>query len=98
MENESANTSMPNHEPDEPFHPFADLHIILDVEGKILEYKPGYFQPNPASQMIIIGNRLQELLTGLALENFEHALQSAQPEPFEFRLSVAGQERWFRAQ
>jgi putative nucleotidyltransferase with HDIG domain len=97
MENGSANTSTPNRRLEEALQGFADLNLIIDARGQILQYKFGHFQPELSS--LILGSRIQELIVEGSVDVFERALQAAQQQgysdTFESKIILSNRERWF---
>jgi len=75
---------------------FADLNIVLNQNGVIQEFKPGYFLTNPLPS-IVTGEKIQNLLSPEAAHMIEQALESREVTAFEYCLTVSGYEMWFDA-
>ncbi len=98
MENESATPLTPKHRLEEALQGFADLNIMIDAQGRILQHTIGYFHPD-ISPPPKPGSYIQELMTGASINVFERALQAAQQQgysnTFECKLNFSNVERWF---
>lgn len=78
----------------------SDLNLIIDSQGQVVEFKPGYFlHPNLPS--LAVGDKLQDVLPPTALLRMQSAMSAAQadqvPHAFEYNLTIPGQELWFDA-
>ena len=99
MENYSA-APTPNDGLEETLQAFADLNLIVDSSGVILDYKSGYFLRRDFPE-IIPGRKIQEIFSSAATGKFEQALsavqQTGQPQAFEYQLAISGRLHWFDA-
>lgn len=79
---------------------FADLTILLDLDGSVLEYR--FDNPYLQGQFpsLLHTRRIQEILLPEAARRFEHQFMlvkdSGETLPFEFSIS-SPEERWFDA-
>lgn len=100
MENGSAHSSTPNPGLEETLQAFADLNIIINAQGLILQHKLGHFQP-AISPPLLAGQQMQALMAGGSVDVFTQAQQTAQHEgsskAFECKLTLSNQDRWFKA-
>jgi hypothetical protein len=58
---------------------FSDLNVIVNHNGKILDFKPGHFSLHNFPQLSL-GEKLQEFLSPVAAEKIEHALQTGRTQ------------------
>ncbi|MEP7135288.1 MAG: HD domain-containing phosphohydrolase [Chloroflexota bacterium] len=79
---------------------FADLNMVIDPSGVILEYKPGYFLPMDRPE-IEPGQKIQAGFSAALTEKFEQVLnvtrQTGRVQAFEYQVMLAGREHWFDA-
>ena len=96
----SANASNPNNNLEETLQAFADLNLVIDADGVILDYKPGYFLP-PDIPEIIPGRKIQNIFSPVTTVNFEQALhatrQTGRINAFEYKLMQSDREHYFDA-
>jgi len=85
---------------EETLQGFADLNMLIDRQGVILDYKPGYFIPVDIPE-VKPGQKIQKFFSPATTEKFEQALNVAQQtgrvHVFEYQLIVSGREHWFDA-
>ena len=80
------------------FQAFADLMIVLDYKGLIIEYKRGNQLPHnfPGE---ITGREIRDIFPSSAVEKLQAALivlkQTSAPASLEFSLSIQDHEYWF---
>lgn len=100
MNENLANASEPRGNLEETLQAFADLNIILNSNGVILDYKPGHFSL-PSFPEIIPGQKIQDILSPVMAEKFEQALYATQQtghvNAFEYQLTISDREHWFDA-
>jgi HD-GYP domain-containing protein (c-di-GMP phosphodiesterase class II) len=96
----SANASKPGEDLGASLQAFADLNLIIDVDGVILDYKPGYFLPTGIAE-IIPGRKIQNIFSSTVAEKFEEALNAVQQTGrvniFEYKLMLSDREHYFDA-
>jgi len=100
MENFLADAPNSSEDPEETLQAFSDLNLIVDLNGSILEYKPGYFL-QPSHPEITVGRKIQDILSIPMAEKFERAVnevqQTSQISAFEYQLMISNRVRWFDA-
>lgn len=100
MKNMPANASNPGENVEESLQAFADLNLIINSNGVILDHKSGHFHPPPFPQ-ILPGGKLQDILSPAVAERFDQALSAVQQtgrvNAFEYRLTLSDREYWFDA-
>lgn len=100
MEKNPVNASNPRDNPEETLQTFADLNLIIDLNGVVLHYKPGYFLL-PAFPEIKVGGKIQDVFSPATTAKFEQALyathQTGQVNAFEYRHTLSDHEHWFDA-
>lgn len=101
MENNIAPSLQPRNPHEESLRAFADLNVLIDRQGAVLGYKPGYFLPSQFPG-IVPGRKIQDLLAPGEVEKFEQALEEVQRtgvvRTIEYRLNVENRGYWFDAQ
>jgi HD-GYP domain-containing protein (c-di-GMP phosphodiesterase class II) len=79
---------------------FADLNLLIDADGVILDNKPGYFLP-PVISEITLGKKIQHIFSHAMAEKFDQVLktvqQTGQVHVFECKLMLSDREHWFDA-
>ena len=89
-------TSITAKNPDVPLQAFSDLNLMIDSNGIILEYKPGYFL-TPGTPEIASGLKIQEVFSSEVVEKIMLALAASRKpgeiDAFEF----LDREHWFDA-
>ena len=79
---------------------FADLNMVIDPSGVILEYKPSYFLPADIPE-IKPGQKIQDVFSPAMAEKFKQVLSETQQtgriNTLEYHLMVAGRVHWFDA-
>jgi HD-GYP domain-containing protein (c-di-GMP phosphodiesterase class II) len=100
MNKNLVNVSNPNENLEATLQAFADLNLIIDPNGIVLEYKPGYFLP-PGIPEILPGQKIQKIFSPVIAEKIEQALTAAQQtgvvQAFEYNQTLFDREHWFDA-
>ncbi|MEP6894022.1 MAG: HD domain-containing phosphohydrolase [Chloroflexota bacterium] len=98
MNKNLANPSNLNENLEGTLQAFADLNMIIDLHGVILDYKAGYFL-SPDIPDIALGQKIQDVFSPGMNQKFEQALhatrQTGDAQTFEFRQVFSDQEHWF---
>jgi len=85
---------------EETLQAFSDLNLIIDANGVILDYRPGYFL-TPDIPEISLGEKIQDLFLPPVTEMFDQALSATQKtgnvNAFEYKLMLSEREYWFDA-
>jgi HD-GYP domain-containing protein (c-di-GMP phosphodiesterase class II) len=99
MNRNLANTSNLSENLEESLQAFADINLVLDLHGVVLDYKPGYFIPSGIP--IVPGQKLLDIFSPAANEKIELALYAAQQtgavQAFEYKQMISAREHWFEA-
>jgi hypothetical protein len=100
MEKDIVDLSSPMRNLGEALQGFADLNLVIDLQGTVLDCKLGYFLPYGVPE-VVPGQKIQNIFSPLLAEKIEQALSVTQQtglvQAFEYRLLLAGRERWFDA-
>lgn len=100
MSKNTANASNLNENLEGTLQAFADLNLIIDHAGVILEYKPGYFL-SPEIPDITPGQKMQDIFSSAVYQKIEQSLnatrQTRDVQAFEYKQTVSNRERWFDA-
>jgi hypothetical protein len=101
MDKNLANETNPNKNLEEILQGFADLNLIIDVDGIVLDYKPGYFL-QPGIPEISSGQKIQDIFSPAVADKFFHALsevrQTGIGTTFEYKQHLLpDREFWFDA-
>ena len=95
-----ANASTSNNNLEEPLQAFADLNVIVDLDGMILASKPGYFS-HPNLPEITPGRNIKETFPPAMVDKFEQPLSTVQQtghtQAFEYQLTISERVHWFDA-
>lgn len=81
---------------DVPLQAFSDLNLVIDSNGVILEYKPGYFL-TPGSPEIASGLKIQEVFSSEVVEKIELALAASRKASEINAFEYLDREHWFDA-
>ncbi len=100
MNKNPANSSKPSEHLEAALQAFSDLNLVIDVEGVILDHKPGYFLPPNLPEMIR-GQKIQNIFSTALAEKFAEVLAAARQtnhmQTFEYQLMLSDREHWFDA-
>jgi len=77
----------------ETLQAFSDLNLVVDLDGVILEFKPGYFL-TPGIPEIVPGRKIQEVFS---VEKFKQALAIFQKTGKVNAFEFSDHEHWFDA-
>jgi len=100
MDKNLANTFDSNDQLEATLQAFADLNLVIDTDGIVLDYKPGYFLSSDIPE-IKSGQRMQDIFSPAMAEKFEQVLSATQQtreiNRFEYHLMISGRVHWFDA-
>lgn len=100
MNNNLMYASSPSENLEKTLQAFSDLNLMIDANGVILDYKPGYFLP-PGIPGVSLGEKIQDLFLPPVTEMFDQALSATQKtgnvNVFEYKLMLSEREYWFDA-
>ena len=100
MDKKLTNITGLNKNIEETLQTFADLNLIVDADGVVLDYKPGYFLP-PGVPQIQPGQKIQHIFSSTVVDKFSRAISEVQQTGsgtlFEFSLVLPDRELWFDA-
>ena len=96
MKKDWADTSIATQDLEVSLQAFSDLNLIIDFDGVIREYKPGYFLV-PELPEIVLGRKIQEVFSSDVVEKIEQVLSTTQQTGNVGALEFLDHQHWFDA-